>query len=364
MNKRLPLDELSSPEDNIVLRPTNKAKAGTEFALAVRHALKNYHRPDRLDENQLLSSRVVLARLEAEAPPSTPIQALQEVLRTHCDRLAETPNVAALARVLDLTYFRPMRCRKAAAESLHLSWSTYRRRVANAVQLLAAQIWQTELALACAAAEAPAAPPNSPAPIGPEAPLTPPVVPPQKRRFRRVVALLVLAVMCIALWLLLPLGPGPDAASLDSSEHANKPTLAVLPFLNINQDRAARYLSDGIAVDLTDRFERLGKLRVAARTSSFAFRGRAGNARKIGQTLGVGNILEGSIQNTTSGLRIRVALVNTSDGYERWSREYIVRARNLPKIEDLIVTAVAEKLHLKPSKPLAAGPLVQSTRNP
>jgi TolB-like protein len=362
MNRELSLDELSSFENNVSSRSAKKARADIDFAAAVRHALKYYYRPDRLGENPLLSSRVVLARLDGDSPPPTPIQALQAVLRAHCDKLAETPNVAAPARTLELTYFKPVRCRKAAAESLHLSWSTYRRRVASAIQLLAAQLWQTELALARAATEDPAAPADCPTAIGPDAPLPPPVVSPKKRHTRGALATLILAGVCAALWLLFPLGSEPGASPLKPAAHTDKPTLAMLPLLNINENRPTRHLSDRIAVELINRFERLGKLRVAARTSSFAFRDSLMDAQKIGRALGVGNILEGSIRKTASGVRIRVALVNTHDGYERWSHEYNVRSSNLPKIENTIVEAVAKKLHLDPSKAPSADPPAQAAR--
>lgn len=121
-------------------------------------------------------------------------------------------------------------------------------------------------------------------------------------------------------------------------------TIAVLPFLGMNAQPGKRYLADGITEELINRLGRFPKLRVAARTSSFAFRDEPVDVRKAAQALGVENVLEGSVQRSGDRMRVQVALVSAKNGYEVWSDEYEPKAGDVLGVEDGIVEAVLKEL--------------------
>src|SRR5690242_5728237 len=137
----------SAPASSESAHPALPLSEG-EFAEAVRAALRHYLRTDLLRDSPLLGSHLVAEALRAAEAPAAPVQVLRDLLREHCERIGDAPKLAALRRVLELTWLAPMRSQQVVAESLHLSWSTYRRRLADAMQLLIAQLWEAERALA------------------------------------------------------------------------------------------------------------------------------------------------------------------------------------------------------------------------
>ena len=112
-------------------------------------------------------------------------------------------------------------------------------------------------------------------------------------------------------------GP-PDLVRADESSSAQK-SIAVLPFLNMSSDPENKYLSDGLTEDLIMAFSQLKGLRVPARTSSFAFKGRNEAVRRIGQQLNVKTILEGSVRKVANRLHITAQLINVLNGDHLWS---------------------------------------------
>lgn len=221
-----------------------------EFVAAVRGALKHYHRPDRLRDTPLARSRLVAAELAQAAAPLSRTQALKNVLEAHCRRLRQTPKLGEMERVLSLTYLAPLRSQQAVAEALHLSWSTYRRRLANAVQALAAQLWEAETALAQTSAEA-----------GNTASVRPAARPNGKRGVLAAAAVMIMAGA--TLWWLLASSPSarttaaPQAAKVASpssrSQEAHDFYLVGLKFLNLRTaadiERSIRYFRRAIAAD-------------------------------------------------------------------------------------------------------------------
>ena len=111
--------------------------------------------------------------------------------------------------------------------------------------------------------------------------------------------------------------PGPSAppASLEKS-------IAVLPFVNMSADPANEYFSDGLSEELLNSLAQLRGLKVAARTSSFAFKGQNVDLRTIAERLGVSTVLEGSVRRQGERVRITAQLINASDGYHLWSESY------------------------------------------
>ena len=125
------------------------------------------------------------------------------------------------------------------------------------------------------------------------------------------------------------------------------PSVAVLPFANMSRDPDDEYFSDGLAEELINLLAHVPDLKVTARTSSFAFRGREQDIRRIAESLGVGTILEGSVRRAGSRIRVTAQLINAEDGYHLWSERYDRELTDVFEIQDDIAQAIASALQLK-----------------
>lgn len=124
-------------------------------------------------------------------------------------------------------------------------------------------------------------------------------------------------------------------------------SLAVLPFRNIGGDKENEYFCEGLAEDILNVLSRVDGLRVAARSSAFAFRDGANDVRAIGESLNVASVLEGSVRKSDGRLRIAVRLVDTVDGYQRWTAVFDREEDDIFKIQDEISRAVFDALHVE-----------------
>ena len=125
------------------------------------------------------------------------------------------------------------------------------------------------------------------------------------------------------------------------------PSIAVLPFANMNADADGEIFSDGIAEELTNALSRLDGLRVVARASAFAFKKRSEDVREVGRQLGVATVLEGSVRRAANRVRITAELVNVADGYRLWAERYDRKVDDVFAIQDEIATAIAHVLEAK-----------------
>ena len=121
-------------------------------------------------------------------------------------------------------------------------------------------------------------------------------------------------------------------------------SIAVLPFSDMSAERDQEYLADGIAEEIINALTRVGALRVAARTSSFAFKGRKEDVGQIGRKLKVTTILEGSVRKAGNRLRVTAQLVNVADGYQLWSERYDRELADVFAVEDEIAGSVVGAL--------------------
>mgnify|MGYP003606222143 CR=1 FL=1 len=121
----------------------------------------------------------------------------------------------------------------------------------------------------------------------------------------------------------------------------DKPSIAVLPFTNMTTDSARQYLADGIVESLTSTLSRIRSFFVVARASAFTFRGRTINVRDVGRELGVGYIVEGSVQHNGSRLRISVQLIETGKGANLWAEKYDGSTDDIFDFQDQIAEQVA-----------------------
>ena len=128
------------------------------------------------------------------------------------------------------------------------------------------------------------------------------------------------------------------------SVSASPRSIVVLPFQNMSSSSEDEYLSDGITEALTNLLATVEGLRVVARTSAFALKGRTEDVRTTGQRLGVSAVLEGSVQRSGSRLRITTQLIDVADGFQLWSARYDRQLQDVFAIEDDLARAVVEAL--------------------
>src|SRR5438045_8412650 len=121
-------------------------------------------------------------------------------------------------------------------------------------------------------------------------------------------------------------------------------SIAVLPFANLSGDSSKAYFSDGIADQLISELARTPSLRVAARSSSFAFRGKAVDVRTAARALGVRTVLEGSVREDGRRVRIAAELVDASNGFQIWSESYDRDLTNILALQDDIAHAITAAL--------------------
>jgi len=137
-----------------------------------------------------------------------------------------------------------------------------------------------------------------------------------------------------------PAGPATtEPAPLNQS-----PSIAVLPFVNMSDDASNEYFSEGLSEELLNLLVRIPELKVAARTSSFSYKGKDTKIAQIGEELGVANVLEGSVRKSGSHVRITVQLIQVSDGFHLWSKTYDRTLDDIFVTQDEIAAAVVDAL--------------------
>jgi TolB-like protein/Flp pilus assembly protein TadD len=135
---------------------------------------------------------------------------------------------------------------------------------------------------------------------------------------------------------------GDDTTGIDLAPSAN--SVAVLPFVNMSDDADNEYFSDGLTETLLHMLAQIPDLKVAARTSSFAFKGRNESVQDIARALEVGHVLEGSVQRAGDRVRITAQLIRASDGFHVWSEVYDRTFDDIFAIQDEIAGHVGSAL--------------------
>ena len=124
-------------------------------------------------------------------------------------------------------------------------------------------------------------------------------------------------------------------------------SIAVLPFVDMSQAKDQGYFSDGISEELLNLLAKIPQLKVAARTSSFSFKGKGVEIPEIARQLHVANVLEGSVRRSGEQLRITAQLVRAAEGYHLWSETYDRKMDDIFKIQDEIAGEVVKELKVK-----------------
>lgn len=122
------------------------------------------------------------------------------------------------------------------------------------------------------------------------------------------------------------------------------PSIAVLPFANMSREPENEYFSDGLAEELIGALSQISGLKVIARTSAFAFKGKNEDVRKIADTLGVTNVLEGSVRRSGNRVRVSAQLIQATDGTQLWAQRYDREMTDVFAIQDELSQAIAEQL--------------------
>src|SRR6267143_2800996 len=127
---------------------------------------------------------------------------------------------------------------------------------------------------------------------------------------------------------------------------APEKSIAVLAFVNMSNDPENEFFSDGIAEEIINALSKVKALRVASRTSSFAFKGKNENISEVGRKLKVHTVLEGSVRKAGNRLRVTAQLINVTDGYHLWSERYDRQLEDVFEIQDEIAENIVRALRV------------------
>ena len=160
---------------------------------------------------------------------------------------------------------------------------------------------------------------------------------------RLITGVLVLAVgFLLADKFLLRGAPGDDREIVATE---GRQSIAVLPFVNMSDDND--HFSDGLTEELMNVLAKSPDLKVAGRTSSFAFKGQTPNFRQIGDALGVEHVLEGSVRRSGDSIRVTAQLIKVEDGFHVWSETYDRQMAEIFEIQDDVAGAISRELNLR-----------------
>ena len=156
----------------------------------------------------------------------------------------------------------------------------------------------------------------------------------KRLRVRAAYGAMVLVAMAGLGYLLYERGVGRAQAGEPHS------SIAVLPFTNLSGDASKDYFSDGMSEELLNLLARVPGLKVASRTSAFAYKGRNVDIRQVGTELGVETVLEGSVRQAGDQVRITAQLIDTETGFHLWSETYDRKLEDIFAVQDEIAQAI------------------------
>ncbi len=187
-----------------------------------------------------------------------------------------------------------------------------------------------------------------------------------ERRWKRavipaVVLIVALVVVGLLAWPRAHTAEHAASPPVRSASAPVQPSLAVLPFDNLSGQRENEYFSDGMTEELINALGKVPGLRVAARASSFAFKGKPLDVRDVSRKLNVGSVLDGSVRRSGNRLRVTAELVDAGDGSRVWADSYDRELRDVFHVQDDLARAIVEALRV-PLK-VGAGPAAPLVRN-
>ncbi len=142
-------------------------------------------------------------------------------------------------------------------------------------------------------------------------------------------------------------GANSSSSTIKVQQAKTKPSIAVLPFVDMSPQKDQEYFCEGMAEELINGFSKIENLQVASRTSAFQFKGKGYDISEVGKKLKVQTVLEGSIRKAGDRLRITAQLINIADGFHLWSEKYDRDMDDIFAIQDEISLEIVDKLKVK-----------------
>jgi len=179
------------------------------------------------------------------------------------------------------------------------------------------------------------------------------------RRGRLIDFLIIAVLLGLVTWLgWEKMFGGPEDAAVGGFD-----SIAVLPFANLSADPENEFFGDGLAEEILNALVGVDGLRVAARTSSFEYKGQNLDVRRIGAALGVANVLEGSVRRSGDRVRVTAQLIRSNDGFHLWSRTYDGSMSDIFALQDEISGAITEALRPQLGYATAVPHVVRQTKD-
>jgi len=172
-------------------------------------------------------------------------------------------------------------------------------------------------------------------------------------------------VIGVAVWNIYWRAPKIEPASKDKMAFPlpDKPSIAVLPFVNMSDDKSQEYLADGITENIISALSQVPDLFVIARNSTFTYKGKPVKVQQVAEELGVRYVLEGSVQRSGDTLRITAQLIDAITGQHVWSERYNRELKNIFALQDEITMKVITALQVKLTVGEGARLLAKGTKN-
>ncbi len=159
----------------------------------------------------------------------------------------------------------------------------------------------------------------------------------------------------------LPTESGSSLMEHKLSESLSPKSVAVLPFVDLSPNGDNEYFSDGLSEELINVLNQVPELQVAARTSSFAFKGKNTDIQSIGKTLNVESVVEGSVRKSGKEIRISASLIDVRDGKQLWSESYDRKLEDIFSVQESVAEAIVSAMRVSLDEPLVN--LVRATTN-
>ena len=136
----------------------------------------------------------------------------------------------------------------------------------------------------------------------------------------------------------------PSSEEIEAKTSLTDYSIAVLPFINLSSEKENEYFSDGITEELLNGLAKVEGLSVTSRTSSFAFKGKTTDIREIGKKLGVKTVLEGSVRKYGDRVRVTAQLIDSENGYHKWSETFDRKIEDIFAVQDEITSSIVDQL--------------------
>jgi adenylate cyclase len=188
---------------------------------------------------------------------------------------------------------------------------------------------------------------------------------PKRLRLAAIAVALILVVGGLAIWNFYFRPPPIEPASVERMAFPlpDKPSIAVLPFVNMGGDPEQEYFCDGITDQIITSLSIIPRLFIVARNSTFAYKGKAVKVQKVAEELGVRYVLEGSVQRSEERIRILVQLIDATTGHHLWSERYDRELKDLFALQDEIALKIMTALQVKLTEGEYARVLARGTSN-